>query len=1264
MSVWVRSRHKPKAKRRSANLHLESLEARNLLSTDLGAAALALVPDAAVTAQAIRGGNWSDPNTWQNGVVPAANANVLIPTQISVTVDGATNSVHWVRVDGTLQFSATADTNLLVDTLVVTMNGSLVIGTAANPIPAQHHASITFTSNGPIDTTWDPNLLSRGLVAMGTVTMFGAATTPYVTLAQNAAQGATTLTLSNAPTNWQVGDEIVLGGTFTKWNQDEDLHILGIQGNQVTVSALAYAHTSSNGVPVYLTDLTRNIVVQSQDPSVIGHRGHALLMCSDMTNIHYAEFLGLDRTDKSRPVNDPQLDTNGNLIPGTGTNPRDRYALDIWDGDDVNQTAGVVDGSTVVGSPGWGFVNHSSNVNYTNDVAFNVNGTAFISEAGNEIGSFMNDLAIHSLGTGAEDFYDPSRVPIQDWAHEGDGFWMQGNGVTVQNNVAIGLAAAGFYYFIKPYTLPLQNVPPSNAPLTGFTNNLAESCDYGAFLRYENNGGTVNAFTAHNCLTGFKEQYSQGITLQNSFLYGSSYSDYGIFLPVESAQNFVANNDTVTGYPVGIRFSEEYHQTLIGGTWNNQQNIEIPNSVLSGRSITISNPTFAPSSDPLHYDVFWLNEFDAVRMRNVGAFFGKDTVLYNGHQLYPPWQGAGVIPFPQQASQAPYYPTALLGLTNSQLQSQYGLALGEAISPTPLSGGPITNGTMGTPAVYPTTVYLDSPPHTNQLTGYQLVYQVGSGPQVTVPTPFNLSPGWNMLVTTINGSPWTFFVYGDSGSSGGSGGGSSITGPAGYGPNALIGPGQVMTYTISFQNPPTSTATVRAMTITQQLDPNLNWVSFAFGNIAFGNSSSVSVPPGTQSVSTTVQTTNPDGTPLNVVITGTLNTQTGVVTWTFQSIDPSTGQPPLGPGDGFLPVDDGTGRGAGTVRYTIRTQSNAATGTVIQAAASIGFDSDAPFLTNSVSNMIDASPPTSTVMPLAAVTYSRAFLVTWSGSDNPGGSGIAGYNVYVSVDGGSYTLFQSNSSMTAATFLGDFGHSYRFYSVATDHTGNAQPTPPGAQAGTAVRAPSPPTNLAAVANTFTHSPEYYTDFVAAAYQRYLGRAPDGPGLTGWVSLMEHGLSDERLEACFLGSVEYISHHGGTAQGWITGMYQDLLQRTPSAGEVAAWVNVIAGGTMTAVDIAYGFAASRERETMRIANDYATYLGRGASQAEIAAWVNAFIQGYSNENLIAGFVSSPEYYLSPSRGNANNTGWLLSVYHDVLHRTPAQQELDNWLTVLQ
>src|SRR6185369_15661546 len=78
-----------------------------------------------------------------------------------------------------------------------------------------------------------------------------------------------------------------------------------------------------------------------------------------------------------------------------------------------------------------------------------------------------------------------------------------------------------------------------------------------------------------------------------------------------------------------------------------------------------------------------------------------------------------------------------------------------------------------------------------------------------------------------------------------------------------------------------------------------------------------------------------------------------------------------------------------------------------------------------------------------------------------------------------------------------------------------------------------------VASVIVHSDEYYGRVVMAAYQRYLGRGPENDGLTFWVAQMRHGLSDESLEAGFIGSPEYIENHGGQGEGWVRGMYQDL-----------------------------------------------------------------------------------------------------------------------------
>jgi hypothetical protein len=190
-----------------------------------------------------------------------------------------------------------------------------------------------------------------------------------------------------------------------------------------------------------------------------------------------------------------------------------------------------------------------------------------------------------------------------------------------------------------------------------------------------------------------------------------------------------------------------------------------------------------------------------------------------------------------------------------------------------------------------------------------------------------------------------------------------------------------------------------------------------------------------------------------------------------------------------------------------------------------------------------------------------------------------------------------------------------------------------------------PRTLSQVASTLSHSIEYYTDLVTQVYQQYLKRGPDQAGLDGWVNFLANGLSDEQLEADFIGSPEYIASHGGTGRAWVTGMYQDLLGRTPSSAEVDAWVNLLNGG-MAPTQVAYGFAASREREGQRIRADYSAYLGRSPSQAEVDAWVALFVQGYSNENVIAGFVASEEYFHAR---NSDVDAWLQSAYPSILNR---------------
>ncbi|MFO7908071.1 MAG: FG-GAP-like repeat-containing protein, partial [Pirellulaceae bacterium] len=179
--------------------------------------------------------------------------------------------------------------------------------------------------------------------------------------------------------------------------------------------------------------------------------------------------------------------------------------------------------------------------------------------------------------------------------------------------------------------------------------------------------------------------------------------------------------------------------------------------------------------------------------------------------------------------------------------------------------------------------------------------------------------------------------------------------------------------------------------------------------------------------------------------------ETGEIHAAFQSIDPNTSLPP----DvltGFLPPEDGTGRGMGYFSYIINPKPDLPTGTEIRNVALITFDRGETIATNQVDPhdpsqgtdpdkealvTIDAAAPSSSVLPLSATSYT-SILVEWDGADDAGGSGIAGYDIYVSEDGGPFEVWLEGTDLTEAWFSGEIGHQYAFYSVAIDGVGHVE----------------------------------------------------------------------------------------------------------------------------------------------------------------------------------------------------------------------------------
>jgi hypothetical protein len=253
-------------------------------------------------------------------------------------------------------------------------------------------------------------------------------------------------------------------------------------------------------------------------------------------------------------------------------------------------------------------------------------------------------------------------------------------------------------------------------------------------------------------------------------------------------------------------------------------------------------------------------------------------------------------------------------------------------------------------------------------------------------------------------------------------------------------------YMVFFENLEAATAAAQEVLITDQLDSNLDWTTFSFSTMQVGEKVTT-VPEDLKNFQTTIDL-RPD-IPALVDIDCNLMLATGVFECLFRGKDPDTGEI----GD-FLPPNTETvdPKGKGWISYNVKPKSNLPTGTVIRNRATIDFEvgiPPEPMDTPEVFNTIDSGTPTSSVLPLSATQTAPNFVVSWNGSDDTGGSGIRNYDIYVSNNGGTYTLWLTTAE-TSANFTGENGHQYSFYSRARDNVGNVEEAPLGADTITTI----------------------------------------------------------------------------------------------------------------------------------------------------------------------------------------------------------------------
>jgi hypothetical protein len=260
-----------------------------------------------------------------------------------------------------------------------------------------------------------------------------------------------------------------------------------------------------------------------------------------------------------------------------------------------------------------------------------------------------------------------------------------------------------------------------------------------------------------------------------------------------------------------------------------------------------------------------------------------------------------------------------------------------------------------------------------------------------------------------------------------------ITGPLGYGDEKWITQSLTLPYTIRYENDPAkATAPVKTVIVTLPLDSTLDARTFRLGNFGFG-SFVFPVPENRAFYAKRLDVRDSLG--VFVDINAGIDLVKNEAFWILKSIDPVTGQGPLDPLTGFLPVDDSMMHGQGFFNYTVKSKATSRTLEKIDAVASIVFDLNEPLNTPKIFNTIDADKPTSQVHALVPNMGSEMFNVSWSGGDSTG-SGIRNYTIYFSVNDDPYTVWLKEVIDTSSQFIGVKNNRYSFYSIACDNAGN------------------------------------------------------------------------------------------------------------------------------------------------------------------------------------------------------------------------------------
>ena len=689
------------------------------------------IPNPVVTATiaSVQSGDWSSLSTWSAGNrIPGPGDRVAISPNTIVTYNIASDAIIRalaVRPSGVLKFKEDINTRLTLVDLLVEEGGKLTVGTVQSPVLEGAKAEIVIADQAtdPVD---DPNQWWTGMNVLGELEMVGSPRKPYERLSTEALQNQNQIVLSAPANDWRVGDRVKLPDSTHHWRIEpyqprgsfnlriEERTITGISPDKKTFtldSSLSNDHPGArdkDGVIRFLPhalNLTRNVEVRSANPS--GFRGHVAIVYRGVALVRYAAFIGLGRTL--------------NQLAGSGTgNPKGRYAFHTHHaflGGEFygNVVDGIVNNANGARSGIWIHGSHYWNVLW--NIATRTAGWAIGMEDGGESNNtFANNFALDVLGsTGRQD------GPIDNLgeATAGAGLWIKAGFNNVVRDNIVANAAVGYNLFFgraRGNTYPKARgldphdagnflvIDPQGIDFTMTNTEVYSTYEMGEHWEVSHNC-KIDGRVSRTTIDGLKAwhipdlglQYPATNMLMKNFTVinnpaiwdstGYTLGDYG-------HRNFKGENWEVQGMNWAFGFSSDSGggvQKIINSKfYNNRSSIDIPPTYTSGSAAgmppvryEIDNVEFISPANSQSSHLSTGNSFTW----SIANTQRSDIMLRNAKldgnlltsSIYRPAQHTNFLVPPHIPGSSLNSPT--LGLLNSELFSQFGLAMGGEVAP-------------------------------------------------------------------------------------------------------------------------------------------------------------------------------------------------------------------------------------------------------------------------------------------------------------------------------------------------------------------------------------------------------------------------------------------------------------------------------------------------------------------------------------------------------------------------------------------------------